>query len=100
MGNIDEIKKKMKEDGFEYLVEVICYYKELNVFKRHNRQYYLFVKVIGNVMFFKIVDSLQRDYNVEKIESETFTNQGEICQINAKFKDSFGSSYYFKLESF
>ena len=90
----------MKEDGFEYLVEVICYYKENYVFKEDFRShYYLFVKAIGNVMFFKIADSFLHDYNVEKIESETFTNRGEVCQINAKFKDGF-VTYYFKLENF
>lgn len=90
MANIDEIKKKIKEDGFEYLVEVPCYWsiKKGSIFKGKGN-YYLCAKAIGNTLFYKIVDESLKDYPVERISDNA-------DDFNAQFQKG-EITYYFKM---
>lgn len=100
MADISDIKMKMKEDGFEFLVEITCFRKYNNrVFERVKRKYYLFAKAIGNNMFYKIVNDSCSGSVIEQIEPMIIqTNFGEKCEVNAKFKEHLNLTYsYFKL---
>ena len=90
MLNVDKIKAKIKEDGFEYLVEVPCYWsiKIGSIFKEKGN-YYLCAKAIGNTLFYRIVDESLKDYPVERISD----NAGDF---NAQFQKG-GTTCYFKI---
>jgi hypothetical protein len=89
MANVDEIKKKIKEDGFEYLAEVPCYYWYSYSFHQELGDYYLCAKAIGNTLFYKIVDKKLNDYLVEIIPAN-------VGGYNAQFKKD-NKTCYFKL---
>ena len=82
MANIDEIKKKIKEDGFEYLAEVPCYYWYSYSFHQEFGDFYLCAKAIGNTLFYKIVDMKLNDYIVEKIPANVGGYNAQLQKEN------------------
>lgn len=90
MLDVDKIKAKINEDGFEYLVEVPCYWSiKIDPIFKEKGNYYLCAKAIGNTLFYKIVDESLKDYPVERISD----NAGVF---NAQFQKG-ETTCYFKI---
>lgn len=96
MADISEIKTKMKEDGFEFIVEITCFWLcGDRVYQEAAFKHYLFAKAIGNNLFYKIVDNFCSGYVIEQIEPTTImVHSGGHREVNAKFKSKHLWGYF------
>lgn len=99
--NLGELKKRMKEDGYDYLCPVAVYYDKrgkLNPNEWSDTTLDLFGKLFGNIMLFKIACYVWYT-DVERIGEQSlymerwFEDEGFFVKINARFKIGEDSRY-------
>jgi hypothetical protein len=99
--DLGELKKRMKEEGYDYLCPVSVYYDNRD--KLFPNQWYvttqnLFGKLFGNIMLFKLACDLWYT-DVERIGEQSlymeksFEDEGFFVKINARFKIGEDSRY-------
>lgn len=92
--DLGELKKRMKEEGYDYLCPVSVYYDNRD--KLFPNQWYvttqnLFGKLFGNIMLFKLACDLWYT-DVERIGEQSlymeraYEDEGFYVKINARFK--------------
>ena len=96
-----ELKKRMKEEGYDYLCPVSIYYDKRD--KHFPNEWFdttenLFGKLFGNIMLFKIACKLWYT-DIERIGEQSlymersFEDEGFFVKINARFKIGEDSRY-------
>lgn len=101
--DLGELKKRMKEEGYDYLCPVSVYYDNRD--KLFTNQWYvttqnLFGKLFGNIMLFKLACDLWYT-DVERIGEQTlymeraYEDEGFYVKINARFKIDEDSRYVY-----
>lgn len=103
----EELIKKMKEDGYEYLTNIKVYYYHKH-FKTYissddTSYYYLFGKPFGNILLFKVIKNHMYSNNppicnVERIEMKTIeVDARKYVNVNATFDpgDNKGRYYFY-----
>ena len=101
--DLGELKKRMKEEGYDYLCPVSVYYDNRD--KLFPNQWYvttqnLFGKLFGNIMLFKLACDLWYT-DVERIGEQSlymeraYENEGFYVKINARFKIDEDSRYVY-----
>lgn len=101
--DLGELKKRMKEEGYDYLCPVSVYYDNRN--KLFPNQWYdttqnLFGKLFGNIMLFKLACDLWYT-DVERIGEQSlymeraYEDEGFYVKINARFKIDEDSRYVY-----
>lgn len=99
--DLGELKKMMKEEGYDYLCPVSVYYDNRD--KLYPNEWFdttenLFGKLFGNIMLFKIACKLWYT-DVERIGEQSlymersFEDEGFFVKINARFKIGEDSRY-------
>ncbi len=99
--DLGELKKRMKEEGYDYLCPVSVYYDNRD--KLFPNQWYdttqnLFGKLFGNIMLFKLACDLWYT-DVERIGEQSlymeraYEDEGFYVKINARFKIDEDSRY-------
>ena len=102
-GDLGELKKRMKEEGYDYLCPVSVYYDNRD--KLFPNQWYdttqnLFGKLFGNIMLFKLACDLWYT-DVERIGEQSlymeraYEDEGFYVKINARFKIDEDSRYVY-----
>lgn len=101
--DLGELKKRMKEEGYDYLCPVSVYYDNRD--KLFPNQWYdttqnLFGKLFGNIMLFKLACDLWYT-DVERIGEQSlymeraYEDEGFYVKINARFKIDEDSRYVY-----
>lgn len=101
--DLGELKKRMKEEGYDYLCPVSVYYDNRD--KLFPNQWYdttqnLFGKLFGNIMLFKLACNLWYT-DVERIGEQSlymeraYEDEGFYVKINARFKIDEDSRYVY-----
>ena len=101
--DLGELKKRMKEKGYDYLCPVSVYYDNRD--KLFPNQWYvttqnLFGKLFGNIMLFKLACDLWYT-DVERIGEQSlymeraYEDEGFYVKINARFKIDEDSRYVY-----
>ena len=99
--DLGELKKRMKEEGYDYLCPVSIYYDDRDKLfpnKWFDTTENLFGKLFGNIMLFKIACDLWYT-DVERIGEQSlymersFEDEGFFVKINARFKIGEDSRY-------
>ena len=99
--DLGELKKRMKEEGYDYLCPVSVYYDNRDKLfpnEWHDTTLNLFGKLFGSIMLFKIACDLWYT-DVERIGEQSlymersFEDEGFYVKINARFKIDEDSRY-------
>ena len=97
----EELIKKMKEDGYEYLTTIKVYHYSMS-YKTYLSSddidnYHLFGKPFGNILLFKVSKILASNIcNVERIEMKTIKVEYEkFVNVNATFDPNNGKGRYY-----
>jgi hypothetical protein len=101
--DLGELKKRMKEEGYDYLCPVSVYYDNRDKLfpnEWHDTTLNLFGKLFGNIMLFKIACDLWYT-DVERIGEQSlymeraYEDEGFYVKINARFKIDEDSRYVY-----
>lgn len=107
--NVDfsDIRKRMRENGFEEIQTVTAYYEQDLVVNRRTCyeevQFLLFAKPIGNIAILRICGT-KYDYEIQNIGDKTLYDYSwciddspKCIQVNAMFINNKGRTFYFMM---